>query len=106
MRFWIHHQALLQAQVLVLRYEDTVGDFLPQVQRIADFLGIADRSPLAGFATHAAGKGYISTPSYSQVVEPVNSRAVARWKAYRQWFEPVFPILRPIADHWNYRLED
>ena len=106
MRFWIHHQALLQAQVLVLRYEDTVGDFLPQVQRIAEFLGIADRSPLAGFATHAAGKGYISTPSYSQVVEPVNSRAVARWKAYRQWFEPVFPILRPIADHWNYRLED
>jgi hypothetical protein len=31
---------------------------------------------------------------------------VARWKAYRHWFEPVFPILQPIADHWNYRLED
>ena len=106
MRFWIHHQPLLRPETLILRYEDTVGDFLPQVERIAQFLGIEDRRPLEEFSAHAAGKGYISTPSYSQVVEPVNARAVARWKAYRHWFEPVFPILQPIADHWNYRLED
>jgi tetratricopeptide (TPR) repeat protein len=106
MRFWIHHEPLLRPRMLTMRYEDTVGDFLPQVDRIAAFLGIEDRQPLVEFSQHAAGKGYISTPSYSQVVEPVNTRAVARWKAYREWFEPVFPILQPIADHWNYRLED
>ena len=106
MRFWIRHQPLMRPDALILRYEDTVGDFLPQVERIARFLGIEDRRPLEEFSAHAAGKGYISTPSYSQVVEPVNTRAVARWKAYRHWFEPVFPILQPIADHWNYRLED
>jgi Flp pilus assembly protein TadD len=106
MRFWIHHELLLRPETLILRYEDTVGDFLPQVERIARFLDIEDRRPLEEFSAHAAGKGYISTPSYSQVVEPVNTRAVARWKAYRHWFEPVFPILQPIADHWTYRLED
>ena len=106
MRFWIHHEPLLHPRTLTLRYEDTVSDFLPQVDRIAAFLGIEDRRPLVEFSQHAASKGYISTPSYSQVVEPVNTRAVARWKAYRAWFEPVFPILAPIAGHWNYRLEE
>jgi Flp pilus assembly protein TadD len=105
MRFWIHHQPLLFPNALILHYEETVTDFLAQVERIADYLGIEDRAPLATFSEHAARKGYISTPSYSQVIEPVNARAVARWHPYRAYFEPVFPILQPIADHWNYRLE-
>ena len=105
MRFWIHHQPLLCPDSLTLRYEETVSDFENQIDRIADYLGIEDRGPLAHFAEHAKRKGYISTPSYAQVIEPVNASAVARWEPYRGYFEPVFPILQPIADHWNYRLE-
>ena len=105
MRFWIHHQPLLCPDALLLRYEETVSDFQAQTAVIADYLGIADRAPLADFAAHAARKKYISTPSYSQVTEPVNSRAVARWEPYRRYFEPVFPILEPVATHWGYALE-
>lgn len=104
MRFWIHHQALLAPDTLVLRYEDTVGDFPAQVERIGEFLGIADRAFLAQFSQHAARKGYISTPSYSQVVEPVNTRAVGRWQPYAPWLQPALPILQPVADHWDYDL--
>jgi Flp pilus assembly protein TadD len=105
MRFWIHHQPLLCPDVLLLRYEETVSNFGAQVDVIADYLGIEDRAPLAEFAAHAAGKKYISTPSYAQVIEPVNTRAVARWEPYRAYFEPVFPLLQPIAGHWGYSLE-
>ena len=104
MRFWIHHQALLSPDTLVLRYEDTVGDFPAQVDRIGAFLGIEDRDFLAQFSQHAARKGYISTPSYSQVVEPVNTRAVGRWQPYAHWLAPALPILQPVADHWGYDL--
>lgn len=104
MRFWIHHQALLSPDTLVLRYEDTVGDFPAQVERIGAFLGIEDRAFLAQFSQHAARKGYISTPSYSQVVEPVNARAVGRWQPYARWLAPALPILQPVADHWGYDL--
>jgi tetratricopeptide (TPR) repeat protein len=104
MRFWIHHQPLLCPDAMLLRYEDTVGDFAAQVARIADYLDIQDRHYLEQFSEHAAGKGYISTPSYSQVIEPVNARAVARWQPYRDYFEPVFPIIEPIATHWGYPL--
>lgn len=104
MRFWIHHQALLSPDTLILRYEDTVGDFPAQVDRIGAFLGIEDRDFLAQFSQHAARKGYISTPSYSQVVEPVNTRAVGRWHPYAPWLVPALPILQPVADHWGYDL--
>lgn len=102
MRNWIHHQDLLRPEVLQLRYEETCADFPAQVGRIAEFLRIADRAPLARFSEHAARKGYISTPSYSQVIEPVNTRAVARWHAYRRHFDAALPILQPVADHWGY----
>jgi hypothetical protein len=104
MRFWIHHQALLAPDTLILRYEDTVSDFPAQVDRISEFLGIDDRDFLAQFSAHAARKGYISTPSYSQVVEPVNNRAVGRWRPYAEWLRPALPILQPVADHWGYDL--
>ncbi|MBN6111587.1 tetratricopeptide repeat-containing sulfotransferase family protein [Xanthomonas bonasiae] len=105
MRFWIHHQALLQPDLLILKYEETVDDFPAQVQRIGGFLGIAQPEFLEGFSQHAARKGYISTPSYSQVVEPVNRRAVDRWHAYAPWLAGALPILQPVATHWGYDLE-
>jgi Flp pilus assembly protein TadD len=104
MRFWIHHQALLTPDMLILRYEETVSDFPAQVDRISEFLGIDDSDFLAQFNAHAARKGYISTPSYSQVVEPVNNRAVGRWRPYAEWLRPALPILQPVADHWGYDL--
>lgn len=102
MEFWIHHAARLAPDALVLRYEDTVTNFPAQAERIGAFLGVDDASHFAGFADHAARKAYISTPSYSQVVEPVNTKAMGRWTAYRRYFEPVLPILEPIARHWGY----
>jgi hypothetical protein len=105
MRFWIHHQPFLCPDALVLRYEETVSQFEHQVHVIGDYLGIVDHAPLAEFAAHAARKKYISTPSYAQVTEPVNARAVARWERYRAYFEPVFPILEPVATHWGYALD-
>ena len=105
MECWIHHERLLKPDVLTLRYEDTVSGFEQQTRRIATFLAIENAESLEGFSSHAAKKPYISTPSYAQVLEPVNSKAVSRWRPYVEYFEPVFPILRPVADHWGYSLD-
>ena len=52
--------------------------------------------------SHSSRKGFISTPSYSQVVKPVNTRAVGRWKAYEKHFAEVLPIVQPYLDRWGY----
>lgn len=102
MDFWLHHVALLEPNVLQSRYEDLLDDFPGNVRRIGDFLGLGDAQPLARFDQHARDKGFISTPSYTQVIEPPNKRAVDRWRRYQKYFEPVLPVLAPIMRHWGY----
>ena len=99
---WLHHVEVFRPNVLVARYEDIVADPLAYARRIADFLEIGDPTPMLGFHEHARDKGYIGTPSYSQVIEPVNTKALGRWERYRPYFEPVLPILKPMLDRWGY----
>ncbi|PXV57359.1 Tetratricopeptide repeat-containing protein [Dyella jiangningensis] len=102
MQCWLDEVEILRPSVMVSRYEDLVDDFPQQVSRIADFLELEDTSAMLGFDEHARRKTYIATPSYSQVIEPVNRKAVGRWQKYREHFEPLLPILEPMLRHWGY----
>jgi hypothetical protein len=55
-------------------------------------------------AERARARGFISTPSYSQVLEPVNSRSVGRWRHYESEFAPVLPVLMPWIERWGYSI--
>jgi hypothetical protein len=91
--------------VLVSRYEDLVTDPAAQTQRIGDFLGLDDASPLLDFDRHARQKGYIATPSYTQVIQPVNRKGLGRWLRYGEALAPAQAILQPMLDHWGYTTE-
>jgi hypothetical protein len=99
---WIHHANVLKPTVIHSRYEDLLDDFEGNIRRIADFLQLEDASPMARFDQHARDKGFISTPSYTQVIEPPNKKAVGRWRRYHRYFEPILPTLQPIMKHWGY----
>jgi len=102
MGYWLEDERIFRPQVLVSRYEDLVADPVTQTRRIADFLELADAAPMLQFDRHARDKGYIATPSYTQVIEPVNRKGMNRWLRYRREFEPVLPILEPMLRHWGY----
>jgi hypothetical protein len=102
MESWIYHADLLKPKVIHSRYEDLLDDFAGNILRIGNFLELEDAAPMARFDQHARDKGFISTPSYTQVVEPPNKKAVDRWRRYHKYFEPVLPILQPIMHHWGY----
>ncbi len=102
MQFWIHHEKLFQPRVLHLRYEDLLDNFDAEVERIGAFIGVDDAAPLRNFHQHAQQKGFISTPSYSQVTQPPNKRAVNRWRRYEDAFAPLLPILKNVMEHWGY----
>jgi tetratricopeptide (TPR) repeat protein len=96
------HLDVFKPRVLEWRYESVVGDLEGAVARLGAFLELADASPMTGFAGHARAKGFIGTPSYAQVTQPVTARAVGRWAHYRDQFEPVLPILRPWLERFGY----
>lgn len=102
MRFWNEHVALLAPQVFEWRYEEVVRDFDAHVERLGAFLELGDTAPLRQFSEHARHKGYIGTPSYAQVVQPVYTSSIGRWRRYREYFEPVLPLLEPAMRHWGY----
>ncbi|TAN03783.1 MAG: tetratricopeptide repeat protein [Rhodanobacteraceae bacterium] len=98
------HLSVFAPNVLTWRYETVVDDFEGYVARLGDYLAVADASPFAGFAAHARARRFISTPSYARVTQPVSNSAVGRWKHYREWFEPVLPILQPWIERFGYTL--
>jgi hypothetical protein len=99
---WLRHVEVFQPNVLNSRYEDLVADLPQQARRIAQFLELEDAAPMLRFDQHAREKGYIGTPSYSQVIEPVNRKGLDRWRHYREYFEPILPILEPMLKRWGY----
>lgn len=99
---WSRHVALFAPHVLEWRYESVVTQFDDNVSRLGKFLEVADASSMASFAQHARDKPFISTPSYAQVTQGINQRSVNRWHAYREHFEPVLPLLRPMMDRLGY----
>lgn len=102
---WLEDVSIFKPTVLVSRYESLVDDVEQQAKRIAQFLGLDDVAPMLAFDQHARDKGYIATPSYSQVIEPVNRKGLGRWHKYRSEFEPLLPILDPMLKHWGYGID-
>jgi hypothetical protein len=100
--FWYQQSAMLSPNVLEIRYESFVADFERGVRDMAEFLRLPWHDGMLAPAEHARAKGYISTPSYSQVVQPVNQKAVGRWRPYERHLSPIIPQLQPYLQRWGY----
>ena len=105
MTFALDQSEVLGASTLQVRYEDLVADFEHQARRIVEHFELHDEQALARFQQQALARGYIATPSYAQVTEPLNARAVGRWRTYRRWLEPVLPQLSPLCQRFGYSLD-
>lgn len=100
--YWVHHAALLRPAVLEVRYEELVVDPEAQVARLAAWLDLGDASSMLRVAQHARDKGFIGTPSYTEVIEPIHGRAVGRWQRYRPWLDEPLRILAPMLPRVGY----
>ena len=100
--FWYGQAQLLRPACLELRYESFVADFAAQARAVAEFLGLPWDEAMLDPGRHARARGFISTPSYSQVVQPVNTGAVDRWRRYAAYFGEALAELEPYLRRWNY----
>jgi hypothetical protein len=100
--FWYSQSLLLNPASYELRYERLTADFTTEVRKLADFLQLPWDDAMLSPGDHARSKGFISTPSYSQVTKPINTRSVGRWNNYDSRFSPMLPILTPWLQRWGY----
>ena len=104
--YWRRLEPELGLPVLVSRYEDLVSDPEAGTRRIAEFLNLPWDAGWLDNSTHARGKAIIHTPSYAQVLEPLNARAIGRWRNYRHLFDSVaLDALRPTVAAMGYSMD-
>ena len=104
MRFWAQCRQILPMIVHLVRYERLVEDAEPEMRALAAFLGLTWTDSFLDNRATARERGFINTPSYAQVVEPLYDRSIGRWEKYRKQMRPVLPILTPWAERMGYEI--
>jgi len=96
-----HLRQVLPLPVLEVRYEDLVEDWETEIRRLLDFAGL-EWNPMVLKYRGLAAQEHIDTPSYDQVVEPVYSRSIGRWRNYTDALAPAWGSLLPFIRCFGY----
>lgn len=102
MTHWVRCREVMPLAVHTVRYEDMVDDPESELRPLLEFLGLPWEETLLAHQQTARKRGYIRTPSYSQVTEGIYRRAKGRWENYREHFGAALEILAPWVDRWGY----
>lgn len=100
--FWERCRDVLPLKVQIVRYEALIEDLEGEVRTLLDFLGLPWDPAVLDHRRTAQARGTISTPSYSQVIQPLYREASGRWERYREQMAPVLPLLAPWARRLGY----
>ncbi len=101
MGLWLYYRQSLTLPVCEYRYEDLIEDFDRTVRKVLDFIGVGWHEELGRYREKSFGRA-INTPSYRNVTGALYSRAVGRWRGYRQELAPVLEDLKPFAAAFGY----
>ena len=99
--YWYAQEARLGAATFEIRYEALVADLETQLRALVGFLDLPWEPAMLSPAARARARGFISTPSYTQVIQPVTSQAVGRWRNYEPHLREVMPTLAPYLERWG-----
>lgn len=102
MAYWLQCREILPLRLHEVRYEAMIADVEAEVRPVFDFLGLAWDETVLDHQRTARARGFIRTPSYGQVTEPIYTHATGRWERYRPQLAQVLPILEPWVQTFGY----
>src|SRR6185312_5794070 len=102
MDLWQLYQQRVPLKYLVLRYEDLIASPEAEMRRLIGFLDLPWVPEVLDNRAAALRRGYISTPSYSQVSRPLYRSSRDRWRRYEAYLEPHLPRLLPYIRAFGY----
>jgi hypothetical protein len=94
-------RAKLGLEMHTIRYEDVVADLEGQARAICTFLDRPFDPAMLNYRETALTRD-IATPSARQVIQPLYTRSIGRWRRYAEHLAPVLPILAPWAERYGY----
>lgn len=94
-------RARLNLDLHQVRYEEVVADLESAARELCAFLGVAFDPGMLNYRETAL-KRDIATPSARQVIEPLYTRSIGRWRRYEEELKPVLPVLAPWVERYGY----
>jgi len=101
MGLWLVYRDSLTLPWREFRYEDLVEDFEAEVRGLLGFIGLDWHEAVARYREDSARRS-VATPSYRQVTREIYRDSIGRWRAYRDVFAPLQPLLAPFVDAFGY----
>ena len=99
---WKQFTELLDLNLIEVKYEDLVADVEQSCRPILEFIGVPWHPGILDHEGTARSRPYIRTASYNQVTQPLYARATGRWLRYREYLEPILPVLEPWIERFGY----
>ena len=66
-----------------IKYESVISDFTNNIENLLKYIGLKYEKNLINFNITAKKRLKISTPSYTQVIKPLYSTSIGRWKNFK-----------------------
>jgi tetratricopeptide (TPR) repeat protein len=85
-----------------IRYEDLLEDLSGETSALLKFLDLDWEDQMENYQKTALKRGRISTPSYSQVVQPIYKDAKYRWLNYKKHLRQYITQVEPWIDEFGY----
>lgn len=102
MRLWAQLTEVFDLELIEVRYEDLVADVERTCRPVLEFMGVPWYPGVLDHEATARGRPYIRTASYNQVTQPLYTRATGRWRKYREYLDPILPVLEPWIERFGY----
>lgn len=98
---WREFRKIVASPWLEVRYENVVDHQEAEARRALAFLGLPWEKGVLEYRARLGAKA-VGSPTYHDVAQPVYRRAVGRWEHYREFLEPILPILEPSLRAFGY----
>ena len=96
-----HYEKELDLNYYTIKYENLVSHFEKEIKILLNFIGLEYEKELENFYSTAKSRVKISTPSYNQVINPLYSSSIGRWKNYKDINNPEQRLIKWIKK-FNY----
>lgn len=101
MQLWDRTRSIVPLRYMYTRYESIVDDFEAEARRVLDFLDLQWSPDVLDYAATAKER-QILTPSYDQVVRPIYTSSIGRWRNYRNEMAEALTVLAPYLVEFGY----
>jgi hypothetical protein len=84
-----------------VRYEEVIANLEGAARGISTFLEVDYEPGMLDYRQTALRRD-IDTPSARQVIQPLYTRSISRWRRYAAQLAPILPVLEPWVERFGY----